>query len=156
MASATKEKPMSTIHQAGLTLIEVMVSALILVLGMGSLIYLTQYGVRLGVRAQNDMTGMATALTALVDATPLNPEPNAAQTNLDLSAPLMMNGYYVNRTILSGDLMPTAPFIGTTTGSSFGVPGGVMQEVQVKAYASDDASGDLVASLRHPYLVKLP
>jgi len=79
------------------TLIEVMACVLILTLGLAAATGLVFFGIRLASSAHAKSIGMATALTVLVDPTPLQPA-NPAWSVTGSTASGYLNGLWVERT----------------------------------------------------------
>ena len=124
---------------SGFTLIEVLLATFVLGTSLAAVVVVGRMAVRYGSQAQSESTGLATAMSVLYDPKPLSPSPTGA--NLDFTTSLhndgFLNGFYVTRTV-------TAPAAGS--------PG--LTLVTVRVYAASDASGDEVATVSLPLMVR--
>jgi hypothetical protein len=82
-------------HAAGMTLIEVVASLLLLVVGGLAVLGLILYGITLANQAQESATGMETARTVLADPEPIGLKDRTVSGNT-ISG--YLNGYFVRRT----------------------------------------------------------
>jgi hypothetical protein len=82
-------------HAVGMTLIEVVASLLLLVVGGLAVLGLILYGITLSNQAQESATGMETARTILADPEPIGLKDRTVSGNT-ISG--YLNGYFVRRT----------------------------------------------------------
>lgn len=95
---------MSRSRHAGMTLIEVLGSLLVLGLGALAVLGLVMYGMTLAARAQESATGVETARTMLADRDPIG---FRDRSELGGVVSGFLNGYFVRRTEVAAD--PLAP-----------------------------------------------
>lgn len=82
-------------HAGGMTLIEVVASLLLLVVGGLAVLGLILYGITLANQAQESATGMETARTVLADRQPIGLKDRTVSGNT-MSG--YLNGYFIRRT----------------------------------------------------------
>lgn len=92
---------------AGLTLVEIIISLLLLAFGLLGVIALTLAGTREADIAISRSTAFATARSALND--PQSIDPSALISSSKITG--FMNGYYVQREILQANASPTADLV---------------------------------------------
>lgn len=129
---------MKRTHSA-FTLIEVLACVLILTLGLAAATGLVFLGIRLAGSAHARSIGMATALTVLVDPSPLQPA-DPAWSVTGSSASGYLNGLWVERT--AGPAVPA------------GAPGSGLQAVTVTVDVFELQNGRKCASVTRRLLVR--
>lgn len=115
----------------GFTMIEVLASVLVLVVGMLSVVGMVAWGIKRASLAQAASTAMATALTVVDDAEPLL---RADWTAFGGTAQGYLNGYYVRRTE-------------STAGTSPDLQAHGLVSVQINVDVYESLGGQPVASL---------
>lgn len=125
-------------RSCGFTMIEVLASVLVLMVGMLAVVGMVAWGIKQASRAQAASTAMATALTVIDDPEPLL---RADWTSFGGTAQGYLNGYYVRRSETSAG-----------TSSDLATNGLVSLQIQVDVYESLD--GLPVASLSTRRLVR--
>lgn len=113
------------------TLIEVLASVLILMVGMLAVAGMVAWGVRQAARAQASSTAMATALTVTDDPEPLQ---RTDWTTFGGTAQGFLNGYYVRRSE-------------STAGTSAGLQAQGLVSVEISVDVYETLGGAPVASL---------
>lgn len=113
------------------TMIEVLASVLVLMVGMLAVVGMVAWGVKQASRAQAASTAMATALTVIDDAEPLL---RADWTSFGSTSQGYLNGYYVRRTE-------------STAGTSAALQANGLVSVQISVDVFESMDGLPVASL---------
>lgn len=129
-----------TTRRIGFTLIEVLACLLVLTLGLTAACGLVFYGLRLVRSAHGKTIGMTTALSVLVDPTPLKTDPTLSPNAPNSSG--YLNGLWVVRT----ESAPT-PIDGT---------GGVLVAVTVTVDVYEASNGNCYASLTRRLTRRIP
>jgi len=127
-------------RRSGFTLIEVLACLLVLTLGLTAACGLVFYGLRLVRNAHGKTIGMTTALTVLVDPTPLRTDPTLSPSGPTTSG--YLNGLWVVRTESAA-----TPIDGI---------GGVLVAVTVTVDVYEASNGACYASLSRRLTKRMP
>ncbi len=126
--------------RSAFTFVEVMACVLILTLSLLAAVGLILFGLHLARSAHGKSIGMATAMTALADPSPLRTDPS--QTPSGANTQGYLNGLWVVRSESNPVLLPD--------------PSGKMAVVTVVVDVYDGADGTCVASVNRRMVRRLP